>query len=240
MKRRLKTNGFIVFFTVLLVAIFPRLFLRSKSVTYFDGVLEILGIALILLGQLFRASARGYKSENSQNGHALVQGGPYALVRNPMYLGILMIGTGIVCVLFKWWVSVIFLFIFILRYLLLVFKEEKKLIKAFPEVYQAYCKKVPRLLPKLNILLDIEVSQCLPLKLRWIKKEIGPIIAVLLIALSIEAWQGIKSQGLKGYFKEAVPLGITIILFFVLTIYLIRKTNYSVKDVSEKSKNNLQ
>ena len=96
MKRRLKFNGIIIFATLVLLIIFPKFFMRKAGVGTLDGILVITGIALILLGQLFRLSARGYKAQHSREGQALIQGGPYSLVRNPMYLGILLIGLTVI------------------------------------------------------------------------------------------------------------------------------------------------
>ena len=97
MKKRLKINGIIIFFIVLLIAFSPGIFFRKEIVpTYWDEIAEIFGIAVILLGQIIRVSGRGYKAEKSKNGRALIQDGPYAISRNPMYLGILLIGIGII------------------------------------------------------------------------------------------------------------------------------------------------
>lgn len=236
MKKRLKINGFIMFIAVLLTATFPSIFFRHNSMGSFDEVAEIFGIVLILLGQIFRASARGYKSEYSQNGQSLIQGGPYALVRNPMYLGILLIGLGIVLMLFKWWVACIFLLIFALRYLALIFKEEKKLLVLFLKDYQDYCAKVPRILPSLATLAKIDISGYLPLKLSWLKREIGSILAVLLITFFIESWEDIKAGGIGAYFKEALAIIVTVILFIGLFIYLSKRKGSLTRDVSNQSK----
>ena len=114
MKKRIKTNGMIIALAVLCLAAFPGVFIRRSPGGLWEGAAEILGVALILFGQLIRICARGYKSEHSRDGHTLLQSGPYAVVRNPMYLGILLIGLGVVLFLFKWWVACIFLFVFII------------------------------------------------------------------------------------------------------------------------------
>ncbi len=239
MKRRLKINGLIIFLACILLILFPAVFLRSTKEASWDKLAEIFGIAFILLGQIFRASSRGYKSENSGSGHSLIQSGPYALVRNPMYLGILFIGLGIVLVLFNWWILVVFLCIFIWRYLFLIFKEEKKLSAMFPQDYEDYQQKVPRLLPSPAVVLQKDIVEYLPLKLSWLKKEIGSILAVLLIVLFLEGWKDVKSEGIKVYLKEAILYLTIIILFIFLIIYLIRRTNNPQKDASSKSKNTL-
>ena len=78
MKKRLKINGVIIFCVFLMAVVFPATFLRKENgFSALDQVAEIVGISLMLLGQLLRASARGFKSEYSGNGHLLIQGGPY-------------------------------------------------------------------------------------------------------------------------------------------------------------------
>jgi len=232
MKKRLKINGFIMFLVITLIALFPKAFFRKVDVYLSDGAAEVFGIAFILLGQIFRASARGFKSEYSRQGHALIQGGPYALVRNPMYLGILLIGLGVVLVLFKWWTVFIFLLVFTTRYMLLIFKEEKNLMILFPKIYRDYCKKVPRILPLPKALLTQDISEYLPLRFSWLKKEIGSILAVLLITIFAESFEEIKSQGMRIYIGETLEIALVITLFIYLIYYLSRRINNFKKDVS--------
>ena len=220
MKKRLKVNGVIVLIAFLSIAVFPDFFLRYNRFSSLDTAAQIIGIALILLGQLFRVSARGFKSENSFNGRALIIGGPYTLVRNPMYLGIFLIGLGMVLVLFRWQVACVFLLIFTLRYVLLIFNEEKKLSRIFPQEYPEYCSEVPRLFPSLKMLLKKDIREYLPLKSPWIKKEIGAILAVLLITLAVDFWLCIKKGDLSVYLHGLVWMAGVIILFIFLSGYL--------------------
>ncbi|OGX22293.1 MAG: hypothetical protein A3K54_03110 [Omnitrophica WOR_2 bacterium RBG_13_44_8] len=224
MKRRLKINGAIIVLAILLTAMFPHIFFRRTQIAYWDEFAEIFGIAFILLGQILRASSRGYKNEHSQNGRSLIQGGPYALVRNPMYLGILLIGFGIVLMLFNWWVVAIFLCVFMVRYFLLIFKEEKKLLAVFAQTYRDYQARVPRLVPSLVSLSQKDIAEYLPLKLPWLKNELGSMLALLLIVLFLEGWEDIASEGIAIYAREAILTLKVIILFICLMIYLIRRT----------------
>lgn len=235
MKLRLKINGFLIVLALLLIVIFPDVFFRKTGRGFPDQTIEILGIVFILLGQILRASARGYKSEYSRQGLTLVQGGPYSLVRNPMYLGIFLIGVGIVLVLFEWWVATLFLLIFIARYIILIFKEEKKLLQVFSGEYQDYMQRVPRILPSLKILLEKDVSGYLPLRFAWVKREIGSIFAVLFVVLSIESWEDIQKEGLAAYIREFVMIIMILLLLIGLSIYLGRRTVFVQQNAAEKS-----
>jgi len=225
MKGRIKINGIIITFAVLLISALPSFFLRSCPSNPMEEAIETFGIALMLMGQILRVSARGYKSEHSQDGSILIQSGPYAFVRNPMYLGILLIGIGIVLMVFKWWVALIFLAVFSIRYMILTFKEEKKLKAVFGRQYEDYCKLVPRILPSLGAIFNKDIREFLPLKISWLKKEICPILLVLFITLLIESWEDIKNEGFLIYLKESSGIFITIILFIGLVVYLSKRTN---------------
>jgi len=239
MKRRLKVNGLLIVLAFAILVLFPAVFLRRAKDPSLDAVAQISGIVFILMGQLLRTSARGYKSEYSRNGHMLIQGGPYSLSRNPMYLGILCVGLGVVLVLFDWWIVAVFLAIFIWRYIFLIFKEEKKLLVMFPGTYQAYIKKVPRLFPSLSEMLQREVYEYLPLKMEWLKREIGSILFSLLIVLFLRGWRDIRREGIMAYAQEAELFIGVIILFLFLAAYLVKRTNNHKKDASINRKDTL-
>ncbi|MCK9572163.1 MAG: isoprenylcysteine carboxylmethyltransferase family protein [Candidatus Omnitrophica bacterium] len=222
MKIRLKINGVIIISAFILVALFPRIFFRDDPAGLFTELTEVLGIALILIGQILRVSARGYKAENSQNSQALIQGGLYRITRNPMYLGILLIGLGVVLVLFNWWAITIFMLVFVTRYILLIFAEERKLRKIFSADYDDYCSRVPRLLPTLSSLVELDISAYLPIKLCWFRKEISSISPLLFLVLFIESWEVVAKEGLWAGFQEIRWLLITIILFIGL-VFLLNK-----------------
>lgn len=220
MKERLKVNGILMFLAACLVLFFPKFFLRPDSLGSINDIAEVFGFSLVLFGLLLRISARGYKAESSKEGYALVEGGPYKLVRNPMYSGIAMIGEGVVLILFKWWVSLVFFLIFAVRYISLIFKEEKRLIEKFGRDYQDYMQSIPRIVPKLRMLLSEDSREVLPLKISWIKKEKWTVIGIISGLLIIESWQDIRSEGLSVYKKELIAFLLLIVLFFILAVYL--------------------
>ena len=239
MKRRLKLNGAVMFLATLVLASFPAFFFREDISGVKDSVAEIFGIAFILMGQLIRVSARGFKAESSDSGKALIQDGPYAFVRNPMYLGIFLIGLGAGLMLFKWWVAAFFIVFFIIRYIALIYSEEKKLKALFPLEYPIYSKKVPhRIIPSLDSLLNKDMHEYLPLKLKCVKKEIGSILAVLFLAILLESWEDIRSGGIAQYLKETVGIFAVMVLFAVMVWYLNWQTD--LKNDTGKGQDNQQ
>lgn len=231
MKKRIKVNGVIIASAVAVTLLFPDVFLRGGRPGVAEEFFKITGFCLILLGQLLRVSARGYKAQESQNSRLLVRKGPYAAVRNPMYLGILLIGSGALLVLFQWWVAALFLAVFFIRYILLIIEEEKKLLAFFPREYRDYTFRVPRLFPSLSI-LEGEASDYLPFKLGWLKKEMASIAGVIVVILGIGFWQRAKAGCLSNYRAELAAALLIILLFFCFSIYLDKKTDGSKAEVT--------
>jgi protein-S-isoprenylcysteine O-methyltransferase Ste14 len=225
MKKRLKINGIIMAAAALVLAFFPRLFLRVYSGGIREELIEAMGFALILLGQLIRVSARGYKAEHSRDSQALIQTGPYQVVRNPMYLGIFLIGSGVVLAIFRWWAVGVFIGVFIIRYIVLIYKEEKKLYAMFPQNYPAYCRKVPRIFPSLSTMVNLDITEYLPIKIIWFKREIGSILTLLLLTLFVESWEDIAHEGFQAYLQQSVWIFLTFILFIIFIILLSRRTS---------------
>jgi len=160
-----------------------------------DVALNAAGMSLILLGFLFRISARGYKEEKSSNGNALVKDGPYAVIRNPMYFGTFTIGTGIVVMLLEPWVFLLFSGIFLLIYIPQMKKEEKTLLDKFGGEYKEYCAATPKYFPRIDYLFRLD--KYVSLKPFWIRKEIVSIITTVAVVILIEIWECFRLSGIK-------------------------------------------
>lgn len=202
MKKRIKINGIIIFVCAMLVIAFPMKFLRLHT-GRLDLLAEICGMCLMLLGMLLRISSRGFKSEHSEAGKTLVTGGPYGLVRNPMYLGISCIALGLIMIIFQSWALITFAAFFIFRYITLIFKEEKILADSFGQQYLDYQKRVPRILPRPGAVLRSGLLEYLSLRPAWIKKEINSILPLLIIVYGFALW--------RGAYHFLLMLGLTLI-----------------------------
>jgi len=221
MKKRIRINGAIIFISLLLAIIFPAKLLRLTNSTA-DTLMETFGMALILFGLLLRIVSRGFKAEHSRGGNNLVLGGPYILVRNPMYLGIFCAAIGVVLSLFHWWVLLIFSVFFINRYLPLIFQEEKLLTKNFGQQYVNYQKKVPRLLPHLSAIINRNVLNYLPLKLSWIKREKASVFILPIGTLAVKYWVNVRYFNFFFFLPHFINLLGVISVFIGFSLFLAR------------------
>jgi protein-S-isoprenylcysteine O-methyltransferase Ste14 len=221
-KKRIKINGIVIILGVLSIVFFPHRLIRH-SAFFLDGFFEILGVSLILLGQLLRVCARGYKAEQSRNGHQLIKDGPYSMVRNPMYLGIILIGLGTVFFILELWVAALFAALFLLRYWQLFIKEEKVLQEAFGGQYAAYKKNVPRLFPNPAFILKKDIRSYLPLKLSWFKRESLSIVIVLSVCLLVEFREEIKFNGWSALLPELFALSSAGVLYLIFVLFLVKR-----------------
>jgi len=101
-----------------------------------------IGLPISVLGLLLRGWATGHLAKNQQ----LATGGPYAYLRNPLYVGTLIVAAGIVVASASVSLAIIFALVFSLVYLPVIELEEQHLRTIFPE-YAEYAVHVHRLLP---------------------------------------------------------------------------------------------
>lgn len=101
------------------------------------------GLPVALAGLLLRGWAAGHLAKNER----LATGGPYAWVRNPLYLGTVLVAAGLAIAARRWEVAALFAAVFLLVYLPAIELEEQHLRKLFPE-YAAYAARVPMLCPR--------------------------------------------------------------------------------------------
>lgn len=101
------------------------------------------GLPLMLAGLAVRAWAAGHLAKNER----LATGGPYAYVRNPLYLGSALLAAGAAVACRSPLVALLLAALFALVYLPVIELEEQHLRKLFPE-YEEYARRTPRLLPR--------------------------------------------------------------------------------------------
>ncbi len=103
------------------------------------------GIPISLAGLALRAWAAGCVEKD----RTLASSGPYAYLRNPLYVGTLSVAAGLVVASRSPGLGVLFAAVFALVYLPRIQLEEQHLRRLFPE-YADYAACVPALLPRLR------------------------------------------------------------------------------------------
>ena len=131
--------------SVLLQKIFPL----SRS--FFDSTAAcILGWILITANIIFimPALARFYRSKNTlvliKPANSLQTTGIYSLSRNPMYMGLLLLYTGLAFLTGNWWTVLCIPILFLIVTNYIIKSEEDYLLRAFGETFIDYRKKVRR------------------------------------------------------------------------------------------------
>jgi protein-S-isoprenylcysteine O-methyltransferase Ste14 len=124
----------------------------TRFVPYSPGI-QYTGIALTWLGIAFAIWAR-YSIGANWSGrvtlkvdHQLIQSGPYAYVRHPIYTGLLMANVGAALFIGKWR-CIAALVIFLAEISRKARIEEKLMLSAFGDQYTNYRRQAGFLLPK--------------------------------------------------------------------------------------------
>ena len=101
------------------------------------------GFILSMLGELLQFWCFATLDKNDR----LCSSGPYAVVRNPMYLGRFLLIAGALLATGKWWLLIPFVVLYWFYMVNRVKREEKRLRGIFGAEYAAYCAAVERFLP---------------------------------------------------------------------------------------------
>ncbi|MBI5193078.1 MAG: isoprenylcysteine carboxylmethyltransferase family protein [Nitrospirae bacterium] len=111
----------------------------------------ILGVPVIFIGEAIRTWASGI----IKKGKEIANHGPYAVTRNPLYLGTFFIGAGFSLMSNNYVIMILFLIIFLFVYTFTIKNEEKELTKIFGPAYLNYKNSVPVFFPSLSYLFSL-------------------------------------------------------------------------------------
>ena len=110
---------------------------------YTCGIEFKTGIGFIFVGLLVRFWAAGYIKKKRE----LATGGPYAFVRNPLYLGNFLMGLGFCLFVQEILTTLLYFVLFFIFYWGTIREEEVLLTELFGQKYLDYKKSVPVLFP---------------------------------------------------------------------------------------------
>ena len=213
---------FILFYAALFIPSWPLVGPETAGENYYLWPV-IIGLVTTVLGQLIRGATIGlaYIVRGGKSGKpyadGLVTEGIFRHVRNPLYVGniLMLLGVGILANSLVYVAIVIPIFLFI--YQAIVLAEENFLRGKFGPGFDAYCKDVNRWWPRFAGLASTLGSMEFNWK-RWILKEhttqfIWLIGITLLLLLNYPQF--------SGYDNSRRNLLIGIILGILLLIYIL-------------------
>lgn len=140
-----------------------------------------LGTGVVFIGVFLRAMASGQVKKNRE----LTRTGPYAYVRNPLYLGSIILALGFAVAARDLWVGVAIVALFALIYWPVIRGEEEFLRKQFAD-YRDYARRVPRLLPR--TFWFAQLTNGFSRELYWRHREYNALLGAIamLAALAIK------------------------------------------------------
>jgi protein-S-isoprenylcysteine O-methyltransferase Ste14 len=149
----------------------------------------LIALACLALGAMLRVWGTAYLGSGVMRGAVmqsdrLVAAGPYRYLRNPLYLGswLLAIATSL---LMPPSGAAFFLPAFSLFTLFLISAEERFLAAQLGDIYQQYCRRVPRLWPRLGAADAIS-----PARPRWLQALLAETYPVAFtLCFAIFAWR---------------------------------------------------
>ena len=104
----------------------------------------VLGGAIALLGLLLRGLAAGTLHKHE----TLTTSGPYAITRNPLYLGSALLAGGLLVAAHSWVAALLGIAYLAVFYPIAIRQEETKLRARYGAAFDAYAARVPRFLPR--------------------------------------------------------------------------------------------
>jgi protein-S-isoprenylcysteine O-methyltransferase Ste14 len=128
--------------------------LITGSLLYFPGMLFLLWARLVLGKMYFVSTSFGAQLYAD---HKLVTSGPFAVVRHPMYLGLVTAALGSL-LLFQMWTTLAYALFapFVLRR---ARREEAALAAEFGKKWQEYSQRVPSFLPWIKRMRQVKEEQ---------------------------------------------------------------------------------
>jgi protein-S-isoprenylcysteine O-methyltransferase Ste14 len=138
-----KHNRILITQTAFWIMVVVNFVIRKIPVEPFGSALGMAGIALLILGALTRSWAAGY----IQKARALATTGPYALSRNPLYLGAAFMLTGVVCLVPDLLTAAVLFGGFVVLYWTTIRSEEEFLRGRFGNEWDDYVAGTSRFFP---------------------------------------------------------------------------------------------
>lgn len=187
------------FIPVPIIAITVGLLWRSRGIdgpggAMVDAALNAGGVGVALLGQAIRFYTLGLVREGTSGQGPVMQAtqlntrGPYAHVRNPLYVGNLGLCLGLLLIAHDPAAYGLVLGFFFVEYFFIIRAEEDFLLRTHGEPYREFLARVPRWVPRLTPAYEGPLNATFDLG-RALKKEHNPFAAWGTGAILLWGWE---------------------------------------------------
>lgn len=148
------------------------------------------GVAFMAAGMLLRLWSNGYAIKLDK----LTTSGPYALVRNPLYLGTALILLGALVMMKALWAGIIFFALIAAAYTRTIRNEEKMLTDKFGAAYRDYRARVPAMWPTLR---PYAAGEKWPFSMErlWHSREHKVVVWVSIVTIAFHVKKELALQG---------------------------------------------
>ncbi|MFQ5763619.1 MAG: methyltransferase family protein [Rhodospirillales bacterium] len=212
-----------------LIIFFPPVFAWTSA--WADIEMDIVGLAVGFAGIVLRAAVVGtaYIKRGGVNRRVyadqLVTEGIFAHVRNPLYVGNILILAGLFIVANNPWGYLLGIGFFLVSYMSIVAAEETYLLEKFGAEYAAYCRSVPRWWINFRGLRRTLRNY----RINWrriVVKEYTSIATWILMNLVVFAYEEFINEALADAASEiaAAAVGMTVTGVLVLTVRGLKKS----------------
>ncbi|HHT9126436.1 MAG TPA: methyltransferase family protein [Candidatus Brocadiia bacterium] len=227
-----------VFFLVDFILIFstrPKFIFGSELL---DNCMDGVGFTVALSGQVLRALTIGHDyikrggRDKKIAADRLVTGGIFAHSRNPLYLGNILILIGLGIIYNSIWVYILGFSFFLFGYLAIVVAEESFLKEKFGAEYEAYCKRVPRFIPRFTGIRNTLSGGTFNWT-RFLKKEYNLICIWVSSAIFLEIWEEFLYFGYASRKRSMLVLSLCLIpifVFYCIVRYLKKYKKFDLPD----------
>lgn len=197
----------------------------------YETIQDVLGVVCALAGLSLRSMVIGfaYIQRGGMNkkvyAESLVTQGIFALCRNPLYVGNMLIYLGVFIMFGNLFCLAIGIASFAFIYYSLVATEENFLKQKFGKEYEAYCNAVPRWLPRFSHFKEATRGMHFDWK-KVIERDHGTICVALGVLVLIEFWEVMANYGFKNN-EIYIIFSFILCALLVSAILLVRKLKKS-------------
>jgi protein-S-isoprenylcysteine O-methyltransferase Ste14 len=193
---------------------------------YLENIKDILALIIAFTGLSVRAIVIGFayikrggmnKKVYAEN---LVTDGIFGICRNPLYVGNVLIYTGVFLMHGNPLVTLTGICLFLFIYQCIVYAEETYLAEKFGKGYQEYCADVPRWIPKFSRFKEATEGMSFNIR-RVILKDYTTIATTTIMLTLTECYEYLTLPNISVNTTYIEFLG-SVILFAVIMVALVK------------------